>query len=262
MLSMLRSNLYRLIKTRSTWAFLFLYALTVYLGASFVLFVASNTTDSSYIASSSSLSITAAQMYGKALASTVTVPIAASVFLANFFCADFKTKAVKNVLQAKGGRTSYALAAVVTTCIVVVAAMVAAIAVAEIAYRTLGFAITDYDFAGLALLACQVLLVSVAYACIAVFLTFVSGDETFSVMAALLVSSGLIESFLSMVFSNVFSGFPPLRDCLDGYLAAQVAVQLSSGAVSDAGGFVAAGVTCVVAVGLCVFVMRKRELAK
>ena len=165
------------------------------------------------------------------------------------------------MLQAKGGRVSYALAAAVTVLVVQVGAMVASSVVAGAAYQVLGFAIAESSVVDLALLFCQFLLVSTAYSLIAVLFVFATGNETLATVATLVVSSGLVESFLRVALANVFADFPPLRDCLDGYLAVQMNL-LSAGTVSDAGGIAAAAATCAVALGLCVLVMKKRELAK
>lgn len=256
MLSMLRSNLYRLVKTRLTWAYAIVCVLLICMEPLVWFFTASS---SASYGDPLNPTMTAVQMYGRTLGSGVV--FLASVYCAVFFAADFKTKSIKNVLQAKGGRVSYALAAAVTVLVVQVGAMVASSVVAGAAYQVLGFAITESSVVDLALLFCQFLLVSTAYSLIAVLFVFATGNETLATVATLVVSSGLVESFLRVALANVFADFPPLRDCLDGYLAVQMNL-LSAGTVSDAGGIAAAAATCAVALGLCVLVMKKRELAK
>lgn len=256
MLSMLRSNLYRLVKTRLTWAYVIVCVLLICMEPLVWFFTASS---SASYGDPLNPTMTAVQMYGRTLGSGVV--FLASVYCAVFFAADFKTKSIKNVLQAKGGRVSYALAAAVTVLVVQVGAMVASSVVAGAAYQVLGFAIAESSVVDLALLFCQFLLVSTAYSLIAVLFVFATGNETLATVATLVVSSGLVESFLRVALANVFADFPPLRDCLDGYLAVQMNL-LSAGTVSDAGGIAAAAATCAVALGLCVLVMKKRELAK
>lgn len=256
MLSMLRSNLYRLVKTRLTWAYAIVCVLLICMEPLVWFFTASS---SASYGDPLNPTMTAVQMYGRTLGSGVV--FLASVYCAVFFAADFKTKSIKNVLQAKGGRVSYALAAAVTVLVVQVGAMVASSVVAGAAYQVLGFAITESSVVDLALLFCQFLLVSTAYSLIAVLFVFATRNETLATVATLVVSSGLVESFLRVALANVFADFPPLRDCLDGYLAVQMNL-LSAGTVSDAGGIAAAAATCAVALGLCVLVMKKRELAK
>ena len=256
MLSMLRSNLYRLVKTRRTWAYAIVCVLLICMEPLVWFFTASS---SASYGDPLNPTMTAVQMYGRTLGSGVV--FLASVYCAVFFAADFKTKSIKNVLQAKGGRVSYALAAAVTVLVVQVGAMVASSVVAGAAYQVLGFAIAESSVVDLALLFCQFLLVSTAYSLIAVLFVFATGNETLATVATLVVSSGLVESFLRVALANVFADFPPLRDCLDGYLAVQMNL-LSAGTVSDAGGIAAAAATCAVALGLCVLVMKKRELAK
>ncbi|WP_303203754.1 hypothetical protein [Raoultibacter timonensis] len=256
MLSMLRSNLYRLVKTRLTWAYAIVCVLLICMEPLVWFFTASS---SASYGDPLNPTMTAVQMYGRTLGSGVV--FLASVYCAVFFAADFKTKSIKNVLQAKGGRVSYALAAAVTVLVVQVGAMVASSVVAGAAYQVLGFAIAESSVVDLALLFCQFLLVSTAYSLIAVLFVFATGNETLATVATLVVSSGLVESFLRVALANVFADFPPLRDCLDGYLAVQMNL-LSAGTVSDAGGIAAAAATCAVALGLCVLVMKKRELAK
>lgn len=256
MLSMLRSNLYRLVKTRLTWAYAIVCVLLICMEPLVWFFTASS---SASYGDPLNPTMTAVQMYGRTLGSGVV--FLASVYCAVFFAADFKTKSIKNVLQAKGGRVSYALAAAVTVLVVQVGAMVASSVVAGAAYQVLGFAIAESSVVDLALLFCQFLLVSTAYSLIAVLFVFATGNETLATVATLVVSSGLVESFLRVALATVFADFPPLRDCLDGYLAVQMNL-LSAGTVSDAGGIAAAAATCAVALGLCVLVMKKRELAK
>ena len=256
MLSMLRSNLYRLVKTRLTWAYAIVCVLLICMEPLVWFFTASS---SASYGDPLNPTMTAVQMYGRTLGSGVV--FLASVYCAVFFAADFKTKSIKNVLQAKGGRVSYALAAAVTVLVVQVGAMVASSVVAGAAYQVLGFAIAESSVVDLALLFCQFLLVSTAYSLIAVLFVFATGNETLATVVTLAVSSGLLESFLRVALANVFADFPPLRDCLDGYLAVQMNL-LSAGTVSDAGGIAAAAATCAVALGLCVLVMKKRELAK
>ena len=256
MLSMLRSNLSRLVKTRLTWAYAIVCVLLICMEPLVWFFTASS---SASYGDPLNPTMTAVQMYGRTLGSGVV--FLASVYCAVFFAADFKTKSIKNVLQAKGGRVSYALAAAVTVLVVQVGAMVASSVVAGAAYQVLGFAIAESSVVDLALLFCQFLLVSTAYSLIAVLFVFATGNETLATVATLVVSSGLVESFLRVALANVFADFPPLRDCLDGYLAVQMNL-LSAGTVSDAGGIAAAAATCAVALGLCVLVMKKRELAK
>lgn len=256
MLSMLRSNLYRLVKTRLTWAYAIVCVLLICMEPLVWFFTASS---SASYGDPLNPTMTAVQMYGRTLGSGVV--FLASVYCAVFFAADFKTKSIKNVLQAKGGRVSYALAAAVTVLVVQVGAMVASSVVAGAAYQVLDFAIAESSVVDLALLFCQFLLVSTAYSLIAVLFVFATGNETLATVATLVVSSGLVESFLRVALANVFADFPPLRDCLDGYLAVQMNL-LSAGTVSDAGGIAAAAATCAVALGLCVLIMKKRELAK
>lgn len=252
MLSMMRSNLYRLVKTRFTWVFVVICLACVYLSVLSTWIMVANSP-------ASSVSFTAAQMYGSAFSGGM-VPLFASVLLASFLSADFKTKSIKNVVQAKGGRASYALAAAVTIFVICIALAIVCSAVAEIAYRSLGFTITDYDAGALIPLFVQVILVSAAYSSIIALIVFASGSETLGVVAAILIASGLVEALLRSAFLNVFSEVPFLRDCLDGYLASQLS-GVGSGTLSDAGGFIAAAVTIVVAIGACVAVMRRRELA-
>lgn len=260
MLSMLRSNLYRLIKTRFTWAFFICYLLVVCLSALVYVLIASNAAGASENLAIPSMDITAAQMYGRALATGAGVPLCAGIFLASYLSADFKTNSIKNVLQAKGGRTSYVLAAAATIPVVCIAFVAAGSAAAEVVYRVLGYSISGYGFGSLAPLFCEVILVSAAYSSIIALVVFASGSETLGVVAAILVPSGLLESLLRVFLANTFSGIPLLRDCLDGYLGAQMAM-LDRGAVSDAGGFIAAAATFAIAIAVGVFVMKRRELA-
>lgn len=256
MLSMVRSHLYRLAKTRYVWGYALCYALIVYLSALAAGTIAANQPGTD---GSAAMSITAARMYGNALAGVA--PIVASLLLSTFICEDFKSKAIKNVIQARGGRVSYALAAAVAAIVVCAATMAVGVVSAEIAYRAIGFSVTGYDLAGSALLLCQVFFVTAAYASIAVFIAILTARETLSFVAAVVVSSGMAEMFVRVLLANSFEDIPVLRDCLDGYLGARMAM-LQAGMVSDAVVFAVAVVTVGAAVAGCVFVMKRRDLGR
>ena len=80
-----------------------------------------------------------------------------------------------------------------------------------------------------------------------------------TVLAAIFLGGGAVESVCKLVLANI-PGIPAaLRDCLDGYLATDLAT-LAQGAVCDPMVYVQAGATILVAGAACVLVMRRRSL--
>ena len=68
-----------------------------------------------------------------------------------------------------------------------------------------------------------------------------------------------MESVLKVILANV-PGIPVvLRDCLDGYLATDLAM-LSQGIICDPLTYAQAIITILVAIAACVLVMRRRSL--
>ena len=63
-----------------------------------------------------------------------------------------------------------------------------------------------------------------AYATVAIFLTAITGSETVATIGGILIAGGAVESLLKLILANL-PGIPVvLRDCLDSYLATDLAM--------------------------------------
>lgn len=199
------------------------------------------------------------QFYGVSFVAGSLLPMLASVMMVAFVSEDFKTGFVKNLVQARGGRTAYAVA--VIACCVLFAAVSTALGMllVEAALRVQGYVPAPAAPAEMLQWFAQVALCTSAYMSVSVLVAVLSGSEVLSAAAVLMVGGGMVESVLMMVLANV-PGIPAvLRDCLDGYLMADMSV-LTSGVVTDPFTYVQAVATIAVAGGLALAAMRRKSL--
>ena len=253
MLNMVRATLYRFARPRLMWGMLAAYVACIAVLA----FVSAwlDSVDSAWLGGTA----TPQQVYGQTVGNVAVLFTCAIV--ASFVVDDFKTGAVKNVLQAKGGRVSYAASLLCTTLATVVAAIAAGIAATEVFFRLAGFSIEGYDAAGLGLWLLQVVVVTMAYLTIVLLLCLVTKSGGFVTFAIFLLCTGLLEGGAMLVLANAFDGVPALRDCMDNCLAMQL-TRISAGTVpaSFAADFLP-GLAVIALFGLpCLAVMRKMDL--
>ena len=187
---------------------------------------------------------------------TMGVGIAAGYYAAG----DFKSGFVKNLVQVRGGRLSYAVALVVCVLVLAVVSTAAGVLIVEGGLRLQGYIPAAPSLGEALQWFTQVVLCIAAYAALTVFLAVVFRSDTVAVLGSVLLGGGAVEGVVQMVLANI-PGLPAaLRDCLDGYLAADLGL-LSQGVVCDPMTYVQAGATILVAAAACVLVMRRKSLA-
>lgn len=260
MIAMLRSELYRIIKSRFSWGYAIALTLMV-LATPFALWlhqVWPAFAETGFV-EIPDYPLPQLQILGVSIVGGGLISMGVSIIFAALVTDDFKAGFVKNLLQARGGRTSYA-AALMATCFVFTAASIAyAMALAQAAFFVVGYESAPAAFDNMALWYVQVVLVVTAYTSLAVLVAVVTRSEVAGVLAGIFLGGGAVESVLKMILANV-PGMPAaIRDCLDGYLAVNVAT-LSNGTLCDPMTYVQAGITFLVAAVLCVLVMRRKNL--
>lgn len=260
MLSMIRSELYRIVKSRY---FIF------YVAAFFV--IAAATPFALWLhnvwpafAETGFVEVPAEplpslQLYGVSFMSGSFVAMGVGVAVSEFVAEDFKSGYVKNLVQARGGRVSYAGAVVACALAIATATTLFGMLVVEGALRLQGYAPVQPPAAEALQWLVQVVLCCAAYATVAALIAIVTKSEAVAVLAAIFLGGGAVESVCKLVLANI-PGIPvALRDCLDGYLATDLAT-LAQGAVCDPMAYVQAGATVLVVGAACVLVMRRRSL--
>ena len=199
------------------------------------------------------------QLYGVSFVGGSFVAIGVGVAVSLFVTEDFKSGYVKNLVQAQGGRVSYALSVLACTLIIAAATTLFGMLVVESALRLQGYApVAPTAMEALQWFA-QTTLCCAAYATVTALIGIATKSETVAVFTAIFLGGGAIESLCKLILANI-PGIPAaLRDCLDGYLATDVAT-LAQGVVCDPMTYVQTGATILVIGALCVLIMRRRSL--
>ena len=154
---------------------------------------------------------------------------------------------------------SYVIATTLCSIAIAAAAVIMGSLIVEVALRAQGYVPVPPSVSDALQWFSQLVLCMVAYAIVAVFLTVTTGSETVATIGAILIAGGAVESVLKLILANL-PGIPiVLRDCLDGYLATDLAM-LSQGIICDPLTYAQAIITILVAVVACALVMRRRSL--
>ena len=187
------------------------------------------------------------------------VAMLCSIFMASVAAGFFKNGFVKNVIQTRGGRVSYALSFAALCVVVSVVAVTVGALVTEAGVRIAGVAPAFPSAGDLLQWLAQGALCVAAYAVLSVLTAFVTKGEVAGVIAAISLGGGGVENLTQLVLANIPYLPPFIRDCLDGYLAADVST-LAAGGICDPFSYVQSIATILVGVALCVAVMRRRSL--
>lgn len=166
---------------------------------------------------------------------------------------------VKNLIQSQGGRATFAMASVLVCLICSAATVLIGVVVTEAGSRLAGVAPALPSLGDFAQWYVQVTLVVAAYATLSMLAVFVFKSEIIGVMMALFFGGGMAEGSLQFILANIPSMPPAIRDCLDGYLAADM-FTLSAGGVCDPLSYAQSVGTIVIVAALCVLVMRRRSI--
>ena len=260
MLSMIRSELYRIVKSR----YAIFYVIVFFVIAAATPFALWLHNVWPAFAETGFVEVPAEplpslQLYGVSFMSGSFVAMGVGVAVSEFVAEDFKSGYVKNLVQARGGRVSYAVAVVACALAIATATTLFGMLVVEGALRLQGYAPVEPPAAEALQWLVQVVLCCAAYATVAALIAIVTKSEAVAVLAAIFLGGGAVESVCKLVLANI-PGIPvALRDCLDGYLATDLAT-LAQGAVCDPMAYVQAGATVLVVGAACVLVMRRRSL--
>ena len=260
MIAMLRSELYRIVKSRFSWGYAIALTLMV-LATPFAVWlyqVWPAFAETGFV-ELPDYPLPQLQILGVSIVGGGLLSMGVAIIFAAMATDDFKAGFVKNLLQVRGGRVSYA-ASLMVTCLVFTAVSVAfAMVLASAAFIVVGYEAAPSSFGDTVQWYVQVVLVVAAYASLAALVAVVTRNEAAGVFAGLFLGGGAIESVLKMVLANI-PGLPSaIRDCLDSYLAVDIAT-LSNGALCDPVTYAQAGITFLVAAALCVLVMRRMNL--
>lgn len=260
MLSMVRAQLYRLAKSRFTVLYAIVFFL-IALATPFALWL--NGVWPAFAATGFVVvpdePLPSLQLYGVSFVGGSFLAIGAGVAVGYFVAEDFKSGFAKNLVQTRGGRVSYVLATVVCLVVLVAATTVFGMLVVELALRVQGYVPVLPSVAEAFQWFAQVTLCASAYATMALLVGVVTKSETVTVLGAVFLGGGAVESLLKLVLANV-PGVPvAVRDCLDGYLAVDLGV-LAQGIICDPVTYVQAGATILVVGAVAVLVIRRRSL--
>lgn len=260
MLSMIRSELFRIVKSR----FSIYYAIVLFVIAAatpFALWLHSvwpAFAETGFVVVPEE-PLPSLQLYGVSFLGGSFAAIGVGVAVSEFVAEDFKSGYVKNLVQARGGRMSYAVAVVACALLIAVATTLFGMLVVEGALRLQGYSPVPPSAAEALQWLVQAALCCAAYATASALIAIATRSEAVAVLAAVFLGGGAVESVCKLVLANV-PGIPAaLRDCLDGYLATDLAT-LAQGVVCDPMTYVQAGVTILAVGGLAALVMRRRSL--
>lgn len=260
MLSMLRSELYRIAKSRFSWGYAIMLTLMV-LANPFALWlyqVWPAFAETGFVEMPDT-PLSQLQLVGVSIVSGGLLSMGFAIVMAALVVDDFKAGFVKNLLQARGGRVSYAVSLFIACLIFVAASVAFAMVVVLAAFAGIGYQAAPSSLGDIAQWYAQSVLVIAAYASLTMLVAIVTRSEAVSVIAGVLLGGGAVESLLKMVLANIPGVPDALRDCLDGYLATQVAM-LSNGWLCEPLSYAQAVVTFLIAGALCVLVMRRKSL--
>ena len=260
MISMIRSELYRFLKTRGLWFMTGAFCL-VALATPFALWL--YTVWPAFAATGfvdiPDQPISSLRLYGVAFVADSLLSMYLAIFVSYLVSQDFKSGYIKNLIQAHGGRVAYVVA-IMVACLVLAAAYTLLVMLrVEASLRMQGYVPAAVGPLEAFRWYAQVVFCIAAYAAIVALLVMLTGSDTVGVMGAILVAGGAVEYFLMFVLANI-PGLPAaVRDCLDAYLSADLTV-LTGGVVTDPLTYAQAGITFLVAAVLCVLVMRRKSL--
>lgn len=261
-LSMVRSNLYRLCHGSLFWGYVVVYAcVMVLVAAMFWSFSSYGPWGYFMDGFMGEVDLSSFDLYGQTFMSGGFMAILVAVLCEVFFVRDFTSGFMKNLLQIRGGRASY-VAAASLTCLGVTAffALLGAV-LTEMLFRVFGFG-PYLVFSGVgevALLLFQYTLVTMAYVQIVLFVVVAFRSNALGVAVVCFVVSGICENLLQLALAFFCKDVPALRDCLDGYLAPTLSA-LANGPLAGSHVYVVAGATIAVAFAASLVAMVRKDV--
>ena len=179
------------------------------------------------------------------------------IALAALFSADFKTGAVKNYLQARGGRMSWALAAATTTLIVSAAFAIFTYAVSDVGFRLAGYDMAPTNPLDAVRWVAQMAVTLSGYVAAATLAITITRSETVGILAAILLVGGAVEHVLLGLCSLALS--PSAATELYEHMPIADMSALQDGPLPW-GGCMEGVIVFVCASALVALVMRRRKL--
>lgn len=267
-----RSMLYRLVKTRMTWVFLAVFVILVGAGIVTIKVLGANQSLMSTISETSSditlmVGVVSPSVSGAALenlcgslfvrGSAIAMFVAA--FCAVFIAADLRSGYVKNLMQAQGGRLSYALAAAITIACVCVGYVLAGVSATVLGALVTGIHLAIPAMPGFVLWCVEVAAVCYAYALLAALVAFLTRSSAAGVLAGLLLGGAAAENLLYSALGLITGHPDEVRQLFDHYLAVSIS-QLGLGTMQSWESIVPTTVTIVLALAAAAIIMRRRSL--
>lgn len=197
MLSMLRVMLFR---ARRDTAFLVLSLMSAALVVFFPLFAGlSKVLALNIVVISAPPGLSVFHFIG--MTSGTLLPWWCGIALASLLSADFKTGAVKNYLQARGGRASWALAAAAITLIVSAAFAIFTYAASDVGFRLAGYDLAPTNPLDAVRWVVQMAATLSGYVAVATLAITITRSEIVGILAAVLLIGGAVEQVLLGLYS-------------------------------------------------------------
>ena len=179
------------------------------------------------------------------------------VALAALFAADFKKGSIKNYLQARGGRTSWALAAAASTLIASATCALVVYAVSDVGFRLAGYDMAPTNPLDAVRWVVQTAVTLSGYVAVATLAVTITRSEAVGVFAAVLLIGGAVEQVLLGLCSLALS--PGAAEGLYAHMPIADMSVLQGGPLPW-GSCIEGVVLFVCASALVALVMRRRKL--
>ena len=267
-----RSMLYRLVKTRMTWVFLAVFVILVGAGIVTIKVIGANQSLMSTISETSSditlmVGVVSPSVSGAALESLCgslfvrgsAIAMFVAAFCAVFIAADLRSGYVKSLMQAQGGRLSYALAAAIVIACVCVGYVLAGVSATVLGALVTGIHLAIPAMPGFVLWCVEVAAVCYAYALLAALVAFLTRSSAAGVLAGLLLGGAAAENLLYSALGLITGHPDEVRQLFDHYLAVSIS-QLGLGTMQSWESIVPTTVTIVLALAAAAIIMRRRSL--
>ena len=280
MLSMVRAELYRMARERMIWVFVAIIAVptaasavaaAVVLGdGGVVSFLESTSSDASRILDASTGQAPVLSLYGSSFVNGSFVAMVSCCYMALFAAkgvGDGRRPALaKNLVQARGGRTAYAIAQVAVAAAAGALFVTVGVASCALFYGFAGFSVLPESFAEFALWAAQVWCCVLAYEAVTLVVALATGSDALGAVFGLLLGGFTLEGAASLAVGALAYALGPLpwlegaaSFIADWSLMAQLQL-LGHGEVCGAGLYAAAGAVVAAAAAASIAVMRRRSL--
>lgn len=263
----------RLAKSRMTWAFIAILALSVVGGALSLKAIGADASMAAEVSETSSdialgLSVFSPgpggvdliRACGALFVRGSFVAMLVAVFCGLFFARDLRGGGVKNVVQGRHARPGYAIAAGALTLAVSAAAVFAGALLSAASLAALGLPIAAPAPIGALSWFAEVWLSVSAYAMIGVSVALLTGSEAASVIVGLMLGGAAAENLLCSAVGMAVGRPDAVRAVMDAYLAGMLS-RLGNGAVLPWEALVPALATVAVALAASATIMRRRRLA-